>query len=104
MMQQAVLTQRTHDLLVELPGGRALARAKQHIDNDTIRELVSTHLGADTKISLQAVRGTGTREETQQTDAKDFLSDPAVRRIVTGLQATILTVEDLPTEPRPEDP
>ena len=97
-LKQAVLTQRANDLLIEVPGGRALALAKEQADNARLLSLIAQHLDPVPPVVMQAIRGTGTREETQQTDANDLLRDPAVRRIVTGLRANIVEIEDL-TEP-----
>jgi len=103
-LREATLTQRPNDLLIELPGGRALAMAQQQLDNERLQAVIEAHMDAKQPVVLQAIRGTGTREETQQTDANDLLRDPAVRRIVTGLRAKILEVQDLADTPESNEP
>jgi DNA polymerase-3 subunit gamma/tau len=103
-LREATLTHRPNDVLIELPGGRALALAQGLVDNERLQTLVEAHMDAKLPVVLQAIRGTGTREETQQTDANDLLRDPAVRRIVTGLRAKILEVEDLADTLESDDP
>ena len=91
----AVITKAVHleeerRLRLILPAGRPLAEAERLLKDPTIAKALEASYPAGTAIALEASRSG--RVDSAQLE-REFLADPALRRIVQTLGATIERVE-----------
>lgn len=89
-------------LVVQLKAGRALAEARQAVDNRGVLAQLAEHYGPEAKLVAEPLPGTGSKREQQQALMREVAANPDMQRVLTRLKGQLQHVVKKRTEPGSE--
>ena len=98
-LTHAVVVVRQGRLVLQVPSGRKLAGARRWMDRPDVRAALRSGWPSVDAVDLVPLPGTGTPREQEEAMRRELLADPAVRDILTALDATIDKVTSLRDDP-----